>query len=66
MLDAGCWILDSRGGIEGLKDMELADRVALVAACKVVAVMLTMRAHASSLFTPLTPTRSTYYSLNSH
>lgn len=55
-------MLDGEGGgigIEGIEDMELVDRAALLAACKVVAVMLTIRAHAS-LFDPLTPTRPTY------
>jgi hypothetical protein len=35
-LREGGWI-----GIEGIEDMEPVDRVALLAACKVVAVMLT-------------------------
>lgn len=46
------WMLD---GIERDRGAwSLVDRVALLAACKVVAVMLTIRAHAS-LFMPPNP-----------
>lgn len=52
------WMLDAgrRGwwDWEGSRTWSLVDRVALLAACKVVAVMLTIRAHAS-LFMPPNP-----------
>lgn len=55
-MDAGRWMLHGEGGGIGRDrgHWSLVDRVALLAACKVVAVMLTIRAHAS-LFMPPNP-----------
>lgn len=54
--DGGCWTARVVGLEEGLRDMELClNRVALLAACKVVAVMLTIHAHASLFRTPPHP-----------